>query len=42
MINSFKLALHLAVAAAEYNDVVGIVEIGLMDVGSNLDLWVIL
>ncbi len=33
-INSFKQALHLAVAAAEYHDVVAI--------SSNLNSWVIL
>ncbi len=38
-INIFKHALHLAVAAAEY--VVGIGEVGHMDVSSNLNPWVI-
>ncbi len=42
MINSFKQALHLTVATAEYNGVVGIGEIGHMDVSSNLNPWVIL
>ncbi len=41
-IYSFKQALHLAVSAAEYNHVVGIGEVGHMDVGSNLNPWVIL
>ncbi len=41
-INSIKQALHRAVAAAEYRDVVGIGEVGHMDVGSNLNPWVIL
>ncbi len=41
-INSFKQALPLAVATAEYFDVVGIGEVGHMDVGSNLNPWVIL
>ncbi len=41
-INSFKQALHLAVATAEYNDVFGIGEVGQMEVRSNLNSWVIL
>ncbi len=40
--SSFKRALHLAVAAAEDYDVVGIGEVGHMDVSSNLNPWVIL
>ncbi len=36
-INSLKQALHLAVAAAEYYDVVGKGEVGHMDVSSNLN-----
>ncbi len=42
VMNSFKQALHLAVATAEYNDVVGIGEVRHMDVSSNLNTWVIL
>ncbi len=41
-INSIKQALYLAVAAAEYYDVVGIGEVRHMDVSSNLNPWVIL
>ncbi len=41
-INSFKQVLHLAVAAAEYYDGVGIGEVGHMDVSSNLNPWVVL
>ncbi len=41
-INSIKQALHLAVGAAEYYDVVGIGEVRHMDVSSNLNPWVIL
>ncbi len=41
-INSFKQAVHLAVATAEYYNVVGIGEVGHMDVSSNLNPWVIL
>ncbi len=41
-INSFKQALHLAVAAAEYYEIVGIGEIRHMGVSSNLNPWVIL
>ncbi len=37
MVNSFKEALHLAVATAEDHDVVGIGEAGHMDVDSNLN-----
>ncbi len=37
-INIFKRALHLAVATAEYYDVVGIDEVGHMDGSSNLNL----
>ncbi len=36
-ITSFKQAFHLAVATAEYYDVVGIAEVGHMDVNSNLN-----
>ncbi len=39
-IKSFKQTLHLAVAAAEYHDVVN--EVGHMRIGSNLNNWVIL
>ncbi len=42
VINSFKQALHLAIATAEYHDVVGIGEVVYMDVVSNMDPWVIL
>ncbi len=41
-INSFKQALHLAVAAAEDYDVVGIGEVRHMDGSPNLNPWVIL
>ncbi len=41
-INSFKQALHLTIAATEYYDVVGIGEVGLMDVCSNVNPCVIL
>ncbi len=41
-INSFKQALHLAVVTAEYNKVIGIGEVGHMDVGSNRTPSVIL
>ncbi len=41
-INGFKQALNLAVATAEDYDVVGIGEVGHMDVSSNLNPWVIL
>ncbi len=41
-INSFKQTLHRVVAAAEDYDVVGIGEVGHMDVSSNLNPWVIL
>ncbi len=41
-INSIKQALHFAVAAAGYYDVVGIGEVGHMDVSSNLNPWVML
>ncbi len=41
-INSLKQALHLAVAAAEDYDVVGIVEVRHMDGSSNLNPWVTL
>ncbi len=41
-INSIKQALHLAVAAAEDYDVVGIGEVRHMDGSSNLNPWVIL
>ncbi len=37
-----KLALHLAVASDEYNDVVGVGEVRHMDVGYNMNSWVIL
>ncbi len=42
VVSSFKQALHLSVAIAEDHDVVGIDEVGHMDVGSNLSPWVIL
>ncbi len=41
-INNIKQALHLAVAAAEYYDVVGIGEVRHMGGSSNLNPWVIL
>ncbi len=41
MVNSFKQALHLSVATAEDHDVVSVGEVGHMDVGSNLNPWVI-
>ncbi len=41
-VNSFKKALQLSVAITEDHDVVGIGEVGTMDVGSNLNPWVIL
>ncbi len=41
-IDSFKQALHRAVATAEYNDDVAIGEVKHMDVGSNLNPLVIL
>ncbi len=41
-INSLKQALHLAVANAECCDVIGIGEVGHMDVSSNLNVWVII
>ncbi len=40
-INSIKQALQLAVAAAEYYNVLGIGEVRHMDVSSNLNPWVI-
>ncbi len=40
--NSFTQVLHLAEATAEYYNVVGIDEVGHMDVSSNLNPWVIL
>ncbi len=41
-INSVTNVLHLAVAAADYYDVVGIDEVGHLDVSSNLKPWVVL
>ncbi len=41
-INCFKQALYLAVIAAEYYDVVGIGDVGHMDISSNLNPWVVL
>ncbi len=41
-INSFQQSLHLPVATAEYNDVIGMDEVGHMDVGYNLNPWVTL
>ncbi len=41
-INSFKQAVLLAVATAEYYDAVGVGEVGHMGVGSNLNPWVML
>ncbi len=41
-IKNFKQALNLAVAGAEYYDVVAIAEAGLMDVCSNLNPWAVL
>ncbi len=41
-VNSFKLASCLSVDTAEYNDVVGIGEVVNVDIGSNLNPWVIL
>ncbi len=35
-INSFKQALHMAESTAEYHDVIGIGEVGHMEVGSHL------
>ncbi len=42
MVNGFKQTLHLSVVACKDHDVVSIGEIRHMDVGSNLNPWVIL
>ncbi len=41
-VNSFKLASYLSVDTVEYHDVVGIGEVVHVDIGSNLNPWVIL
>ncbi len=41
-INSYKQALHLNVATADYYDVFGIGEVRHLDVGSNQNPWLIL
>ncbi len=42
VINSFKQVLYLSIANTHGHNVVGIGEVGLMDLGSNLNPWVIL
>ncbi len=41
-VSNFKQALQLSLATAQDRDVVGIGEVGHINVGSNLNPWVIL
>ncbi len=41
-VNSFTQTMHLSAAASKDHDVVGIGEVGQLDVGSSVNLWVIL